>query len=135
MKHIRIADIKKLKLKLNFRNETALHDAIIVKLLNLGFTKESGITLKPKKDFMIFCDKGKFRTSLKDWVYSNQYKPITLDDLYTLNRLIPEPTTNPTVADIMHFGCLIRHTDDCTIRTIPFSLQCSCGASELQAKL
>jgi len=98
MKKIKNCDLENLMLKLDYRGETALHDAIIVKLLNLGFIKEGVRTVSAKPDHMIFVRNRRFSTAHKDWVYHYKYEQVTLDDLYDLRKLII-PDTTITLAD------------------------------------
>ena len=90
---IKVRDLKKLKLKIDYRNSKPLHDAIIVKLLNLGFKKKPIKTLKQKPEDMIFVEDGRFYGAFKTWTYAHKFQQVTLDDLYNLNPFLSTDVT------------------------------------------
>jgi hypothetical protein len=93
MKRLKKNELLQLMIKLDYRGDSMLHNAIVVKLLNLGFEKVKAKTLKIKPDFYIFAGNGKFHTSYKKCVYNEKYTLVTLDDLYDLGSFVPLDTT------------------------------------------
>jgi len=92
MSKIKCKELQKVKIKIDFRNNSQLHAAIVLKLVNLGFKKDGTRTLNCKKDFYIFVENMKFREAHRDSVYNEQYRYATLDDLYDLQPFIPQDT-------------------------------------------
>jgi hypothetical protein len=98
VKRLKKHELKQLNLKLDYRGDQQLHDSIIVKLLNLGFSKDTRKVLRAKPDFFIFTEKGRFYTAYNNWVYAEKFTLITLDELYNLHPYVP-PSTMITLSD------------------------------------